>query len=287
LIAALQSGDGAWRAPKWTDQDLTCQTTAFCLLALSGATKRSDFGSQIEKATYWLCSAQAPDGSWTADGNPITKNPDLLTTTIARYAVAASTKNAGRHVSRASEFILSNQEPLGNWSVKPYWPSSGTSITIDSLEAVWSGVPPELSNDHLRMARDLLPKARLLLQSEDPADLRLGVIAIYHGLESLLYGCFSHLDIPFWKQGQTIGLRGSLTVFRDWRREHARGTTLRFEQQIRNLASLRDNLVHKSAAVNAESAVEVSRDVTKFVTTYSEELLPAGVPLASVWPGLN
>ena len=68
---------------------------------------------------------------------------------------------------------------------------------------------------------------------------------------------------------------------------HARGTTLRFEQQIRNLASLRDNLVHKSAAVNAESAVEVSRDVTKFVTTYSEELLPAGVPLASVWPGLN
>jgi hypothetical protein len=50
---------------------------------------------------------------------------------------------------------------------------------------------------------------------------------------------------------------------------------------------MRDNLVHKSAAVNAESAVEVSRDVIKFVTTYSEELLPAGVPLASVWPGLN
>jgi hypothetical protein len=288
LIATLQDADGAWRQPKWADRDLTCETTAFCLLALTRAASRSHSASQIERASNWLCGVQASHGGWSAEGNPpSTKSPDLLTTTIARQAIAMSTPNAHRHVSRASAFIMSHQGPLGCWETRPYWPSFSTAITIDSLEAVWCEVSPELSNDYLRMARDLLPKAHFLLLSDDPADLRLGVIGIYHGLESFLYGCFSHLDISFWKHGQTIGLRDSLTAFRDWRREHDLGTTLRYEQQIRHLASLRDNLVHRSAAVNKESAVEVNRDVMKFITTHADELLPSGIPLASVWPGLN
>jgi hypothetical protein len=58
-------------------------------------------------------------------------------------------------------------------------------------------------------------------------------------------------------------------------------TKAEIKEHQASVAGLRDNLVHKSAAAKKKSAVEVSRDVKKFVTTYSEKLLAAGVALAS------
>jgi hypothetical protein len=166
LISKLQSPDGSWSLPQWMhgNQDSTCEVTALCLLALARNRDRSPYDEHISKASAWLCSAQRHDGSWTSSGARHSKGePDLLTTAFAREALAISTQNFGKHVERATSYIVEEQQPLGNWTNQHFHAEFLTAIVVDCLIAEWPDVLPQFANEHLRMARELLPRGQRLL----------------------------------------------------------------------------------------------------------------------------
>jgi Prenyltransferase and squalene oxidase repeat len=291
-IAMLQSTNGSWpQSTRDGKADETGEATAMCLLALARVQNRSRYHDNLDRAANWLCGAQRSDGSWSADGRTSsTAASDLLVTATARHALIASLQDVGAHVARAETFLWSRQEPLGSWNQKP-WPTAFvTSTVITSLRAEWPDIPPSLTNNYLRAARELLPKAARLLNSADLADCRLGIIALYHGFEALLYGCFvqPHLMIPIWQTkqpAQTIGLREALGAFRDRNAPAgSSGPALRYEQQIRTLASLRDGIVHRSDDVSRTSAMDARRDAAAFVKAHAGDLLPPGLSVSAVWP---
>jgi hypothetical protein len=126
-----------------------------------------------------------------------------------------------------------------------------------------------------------------LLESSEPADWRLGIIAIYHGVEALIYGCFinPHLHLSIWQHrqnGQTIGLREALTALRE--RHSVSGHVLNYEQQLRTVASLLDGVIHRSDEVSNIAAIEALRDAAAFICANADDLLPPGVSIESIWP---
>ena len=293
LISHLQGTDGSWRVPHWAqgDHDLTCQTTAFCLLGLARSNNRALYEEQMRRASSWLCAAQANDGSWTASGGlRAADKPDLLTTVVSQEAIFMASQSFISNVERARGYILQCQEPLGDWNYPSFSPEFATALAVESFDVNWPDVLPHATNEHLRMAREFLPGGEHMLAGTDPADLRLGIIALYHGLEALLHGCFvqPHLNIPIWRQqGQTISLREALSAYREHIRSIKPTNSLQYEQQMRDLASLRDNIVHRSAKVTKSEALEAVRDASGFVRSHAGDLLPRDVAIGSIWPGIS
>lgn len=292
LISKLQGTDGSWSIPKWAqgNQDSTCEVTALCLLALASSHNRSRYDEHMSKAATWLCAGQRDDGGWTSSGSRYSsEESDFLTTALAREALAISTLEFSRNVDRAGFFLIEQQQPMGNWSHQHFSDEFVTAISVECLEAEWPDILPQFANEHLRMARELLPRGQRLLTSGDPSDFRLGIVSLYHGLEAFLYGCFvqSRLDIPIWRKGQTIGLRDALAAYSERKLNGTSNASIAYEQQIRHLASWRDAVVHRSAEVTQNAAREAIRDATSFVRAHAPELLPPGVTAASIWPGMN
>ena len=292
----MQERDGAWRLPardrRSDQQDHAAEATALCLVGLVRFQGRSRYGEQIEKAAVWLCNAQRNDGAWSVDGRADYEDePNLLTTAKARHALVASgLQDARGHIVRANAFLLSEQHPIGWWVQKPWWPNFVTTIVLESLATEWSDIPPNLINQYLRAARELLPRSQKLLESSEPSDWRLGIIALYHGVEALMYGCFinPHLQLSIWhpkQSGQTIGLREAITTFRERHSvSNSTGQVLKYEQQLRTVASLRDGVIHRSDEVSNIAATEALRDVAAFICTHADELLSPGVSIESIWP---
>src|SRR6202035_2817327 len=166
LISKLQSADGSWSLPQWMhgSQDSTCEVTALCLLALARNHDKSRYDEHIDRASAWLCSAQRHDGSWTSSGGRHSAaEPDLLTTAFAREALAISTQNFGKNIERAASYIIEAQQPLGNWTNQHFPIEFITAVFVDCLTAEWADVLPRFANEHLRMARELLPRGKRLL----------------------------------------------------------------------------------------------------------------------------
>jgi hypothetical protein len=66
----------------------------------------------------------------------------------------------------------------------------------------------------------------------------------------------------------------------------ATGPALRYEQQIRTLASLRDGIVHRSDDISRTSAMDACLDAAAFVKVHAGDLLPPGLSVSAVWPSI-
>jgi len=293
-LSTIQHADGCWRFDDtdWDDQNIL--NTALCLLVLYKFYKGRDLTERADRAATWLCLQQDPCGGWReSEVRSLSDEFDILTTAIARHALEMSgLPNWGGHVTRADAFLLSRQHPLGFWVQRPYWSQFVTSTVLMSVSVDHRSFPDSVENHHLKAARDFLTRGQELLETADTGNWPLGIVALYHGLEFLLYGCFVQLNpqISIWQLKQTsltIGLRDALTAFRAWLAGHdVAGPPMPFEQQIRGLASLRDGVVHRGDEISPAARDQALRDAQGFVTTHAKVLLPPEVPIEAIWPGM-
>jgi hypothetical protein len=153
-------------------------------------------------------------------------------------------------------------------------PLSTTSLTVQVIEYLEPGRQPEEDlSDYLIMARDFALRAQEVAFENNPNAWRLTIVIAFQSMEAFLYACLEHpsINVPIFEgnnRRHTIGLRKALRSLEE--RLQTTGVLSRNEPvprrgQIDRLAYLRDEVVHKGAAVSREDARRLTGQVDHFM----------------------
>jgi hypothetical protein len=182
-------------------------------------------------------------------------------------------------IQRAEAWVVSQQHPLGGWTFRGF---EQTFLLVLGVEAL-AGKPTSFHNvNHLlRLSREMLFKSLELLNQADTVDYQLAVIAAHNACEMFLYGYFLSLSPEeqyVQSNGQTIGLTQALGKLQERLREDGilpRTRTLPHRQQVQQLSTVRDGIVHRGAAVSGADARTHVEAAQRFISAHSEQLLGA------------
>lgn len=282
LVCQQQSAEGWW--PRLA-QDLRDEprpsfwTTALACVAIF-RTSRDD--SQLERAregTRWLAQQQQQSGAWKhapAD-DAYAQREELQTTLLACEAIKNLDPEGYRSsLANAKEWIRAKQEPSGIWEAEP--PLSSTSMTVQVIEQLEKRQPPlRRFSDYLSIARDFILRAQEVAFENNPNAWRLAIVIAFQAVEAFLYACLEHptLNVPIFEKksrNRTIGLRSALDKIEE--SLHAAGRLSQYDSvprrnQIDRLAYLRDEVVHKGAAVSREDARRLTNEADRFMDQLS------------------
>ena len=282
LLLAAQTANGAWLEdwrPEGTHPPSRWQQdTAAATMCAIGMQKLGDerHAAAARRAAVWVARNQNGLGFWELYG--ACENPSILATVTALEVIRRAGLNGMDEGLRKGErWIIAQQDPVGLWF------DNGNDHDFVSVAVCeyfrdarqFRPIPPGL----LRTARGFLRRAQELTIQPGPDAARLAVIAAFHAVEMFVYavGGEERLSLPiFEKSGDTVGLRPALALLRDKLRELGElksGAELRYTTQIKHLATLRDQVVHKGADVSQDIAVLRVESAAKFIEHYSQVLL--------------
>lgn len=194
VFLSTQTPRGCWEVRTAEEWACSNEATALCLLALTRF-QRTRSEEHRAKAAKFLCEFQESNGGWREHAQ--SKTPSIFTTALVIQALASSGLDfAKNHIERDKAFLMKQQHPLGAWRQRGLSDELLTVTVIESFAAEPLDILPTTANKFLRAARELMPRGQRLLESVEPGDWPLGVIGLYHGLESLLYGCFLFFSPP-------------------------------------------------------------------------------------------
>jgi hypothetical protein len=182
-----------------------------------------------------------------------------------------------RNILLAEQWVVSRQDTIGLWFEKGS-DAEFLSVVICEYFRDRDKFQP-LPQGLLTVTRGFLRRAEELALDPSSDAARLAVVSAFHGVEMFLYGIAADDRFTFdiyEKSGNTIGLRGALSQLRDRLREQgliSETSELRWITQMKAIASLRDQIVHKGHEVTSETAFRQVSEAVDFVIHYGEKLL--------------
>lgn len=251
--------------------------TALCAVALQKLGDDRHIAAAADSAR-WLAGVQEPVGFWSLVSHKGDSRPHVRTSILAAEAILrAGLKDVERDIQRAEQWVISQQDSIGLWFDKFDAPEFLSMVICEYFRDRSKFRPLPLG--HLTVARGFLRRAEELALDASSDAARLAVISGFHGVEMFLYGVAADeryfFDI-FERGGNTIGLREAMARLRDKLREIAaiKSTSdLRWAHQMKMVASLRDQIIHKGHEVTPTMALQHVNQASAFVTHYGEELL--------------
>jgi hypothetical protein len=289
LLPRWQNSAGWWPVEVWQEQPgqrgnsraelarvPSAEVTACALVALS---KLSDdrHSDQLQRGSQWLAQLQNDDGSWNDKELRGLRSPSLLATVVSSEALRRTGMPADHfQIARAEQWIIEQQHGLGFWEQRPYDPEFISSIILEYFRDI--PIYKTIDTSLLKLSRELFRKAEELVAEGGSASRRLGIISAFHSVELFLYGVFAdpNYNINYFKErsGDTIGLRDALASLEVYLKEkRGPATRLKWRQQMSDLASRRDQIVHKGHDIDASTASELMKMTRSFLSHYGHEFL--------------
>lgn len=266
-IYKCQNKEGFWIRhfdEKTPDFDLSANST-LCLIKFAQNRKYLDAGI---KGAKWLLANQNADGSWTSTLNKVSNEFITITAleSIIRGKIATQ-----RSIDRGTNWLLSQQSAFGGWDDVLL----DVSI-IDFIENITS-LKTELT-PYLKISKSYLNKSLELAQEDDMDCHRIAITTAFHGLEFFLYGLLSetNININIYKGKETIGFRFAKAKFQEYLQQIKKlksSERLHHSGELDNLAYLRDEIVHKAAAVDMSTTLHLINKSIDFMSKYSKEIL--------------
>ncbi len=248
------------------DIDLSADST-LCFLKFTQNKKYLDAGI---KGAKWLLENQNADGSWTST---ITQKPNAFITLIALESVVRSKIKAQRAIDNGIDWLMSQQTAFGGWDDILL-----NVAIIDFLENIKS-INTELT-PYLKISKSYLSKSLELAQEEEMDYHRIAITTAFHGLEFFLYGLLNETSINVKvydsKSNKTIGFRSAFSKLQEYLQQ---AKILNPNERLHNagdldsLAYIRDEIVHKAAAVDMENTLHSINKAIDFMSKYSKEIL--------------
>lgn len=251
--------------------------TALCAVALQKLGDDRHIAA-ASKAARWLATMQDPIGFWSITLPDGDSQPHVHTSILAAEAILrAGLEDAARDVTRAEQWIISQQDSIGLWFQKNHDPEALSFFVCEYFRNQNKFRP--LPHGHLTIAKGFLRRAEELALESSPDAARLSLISAFHGVEMFLYGIAADDRYSFEifeKAGNTIGLREAMTRLKNRLREIGAleaTSDLRWAHQMKMIASLRDQIVHKGHEVTQITARQHVDHASAFVAQYGEDLL--------------
>jgi hypothetical protein len=231
------------------------------------------------KAVEWLVATQHQDGYWQPYGHgaPVADAPSVLGVALAAEAIARSGRRGSqRMLTRATEWLVAQQDPRGIWSEPGLQPPF---LTVAVLEALSPGISPPSAG--LRAVRAMLRRSRQLAVEDSLEARQLSVIAAHAAVEAFTYALLEQpaINVKVWDGSRTIGLSAALPRLQESLLKAkllGRGETLARRNELERLIYFRNEVIHKGVGISAgelDGLIEAARE---FVTTYGEQVLGQG-----------
>jgi hypothetical protein len=151
-------------------------------------------------------------------------------------------------------------------------------MTVQVIEYLEGARPPFRNlGDYLVIARDFVLRAQEVAFENNPNAWRLSIVIAFQGMEAFLYACLEHptINVPIFEgnnRNRTIGLRKALYNIEEKLQSHGQlseDEPVPRRNQIDRLAYLRDEVVHKGAAVSREDARRLTEEAERFMNRLS------------------
>ena len=254
------------------------EVTALCLLALCSLSDDRHI-DQIKSASKWLAQEQKEAGHWADKEKENVPGGDVFTTLVALRALRRSGLPADHfQVRKGENWLLQSQHPLGFWEQRYFDPEFLSGAILEYWRDLSSLKPVDTSL--LRLARDFFRKAEELALEGGSSTRKLAIIAAFHSIEFFLYGVMSDVryNIDYFRESgsETIGFRVALGNLEKHLKDEgkiAAKARLRYRQQLNDLASRRDQIVHKGHDIDQQATSELLHAARSFITHYAREFL--------------
>jgi hypothetical protein len=287
-VVNAQHGDGSWHLMR-LDPPARGQgegrplavpdsrSTALLCASLLRASESERARHAADAGLRWLMGLQKPDGSW-ADTEGCTKESDFFITAVVIEAVGRTTlPGAERAIRSGQKWLLTKQEPDGNWCDDALpWPGPAV-LALEAFEA--DKRLARVRDDYASTSVGLISRAEQLAREDTPTARRLAVVAASHAVEMFLYSVLTLPSVnknPWASKTQTIGLHTALTTLQG----HLQATKiLKPSELIGHRAALeklqydRDQVVHKGANVSSQDCAAGVKAAQLFISKYSLQLL--------------
>ncbi len=185
-----------------------------------------------------------------------------------------------QHVlSKGDAWIVSQQDPIGEWHTEGWRESEITHLALDYLMRR-KEILPQVDGFFL-MARDFFRKAEELRFENGANNRRLFAIAVVHAIEMFLYGLFERredLGLSAYKDNgiETLGPREALGKLEAaLRRIGHLGAHQRLSRRdpLSSLIGKRDGIIHRAHEISDTELDEGIRQTRGFIEKIGEDLL--------------
>lgn len=278
MALTWQTIEGAWPNARPEIEKYSATTTALAVSCLQRYGHGTEWNEAIEQGIAWLLKNPNEQSGW---GNPKSlggvNDLNLATTVIVLDAMRRQGIPLEHQVIEMAELALINaQTPSGMWAdLRGYAPDYFTTLVLGYFQRREQRLSK--MNEAMILGRDLLFKARSLHNQQFTTDKILALIALYHGLEYILYGFLKeHGQEIRRNNGETIGLIEARNLFNQlakqsgWIRENS---SLPYSENISELKAKRDEVIHRMSQINSEAVDGFLMQVWAFVERFDYKVL--------------
>lgn len=223
--------------------------------------------NSVYSACDWLAAAQRKDGGWVHLGS--NKSDPLVTALILDALRRTDEDHYHRQIDNAEKFLLNRQRPDGLWDLRGRASETLNAIVAESL----LDLAPRFSKEagFADLAKEHFFIASEGADSDEIVGRQMSIIGLHMASEFFCYALHQALDPPepySNDQGKTVGLREALAALE--RRkvlagEIPEGGALPYRTQLRELANLRDEVVHKVKFPDKSDVKRHRDNVRKFM----------------------
>ena len=257
-----QNPAGYWNFGYGPDCKPNAMATASICVGIGGflGFSEDELRGSITRACDWLVSQQRADGGWTHFDK---KKSDVLVTALALDALRrCDCDHYNAEIERAENYLVQMQRADGLWNL----PGRSRNALVALIAECLLGLSPKFSDisQFSDLSRDHYFFAVESSSSDEGVARQLSLIGLQMAAEFFTYHLLSGFEPPepyFNDHGRTVGLREALALLE--KRLVAEGvlsagTILPYRTQLRELAIVRDEVVHK---VRLPSKSELRRHI--------------------------
>jgi hypothetical protein len=269
--------DDGGRHREWLPNDYT--TAAACLFLSLARSPQAREIAQLQ--ARYLLQRQHHEGYWRnrvqeeeTGEQPI---PDINATCLAIRALLRQEADIGDAATRAKDWLLSQQLPIGEWpDLHGAPPFDTTILVLDTLREIGAlQAARQKTCGYLRTAIDLCVRSRENLMQADPVSLQVAAILGFQAVELFAYSVLKtdEVDVSIFDGDATIGFRKALIRIEEHLRstgELQPGQVIRGRPRLENLRYIRGEVVHKGRHVSNSEAQEGVDIATDFIVNFCE-----------------
>jgi hypothetical protein len=200
----------------------------------------------------------------------MSESPPVLGAALGAEAIARSGRRRSQRIlTRATNWLLDEQDPRGLWKERGLQPPFLTAAVLQALQP--SNAPQAAG---LRAVHAMLRRSRQLAVEDGVEARQLSVIAAHAALEAFTYVLLDQptINVKAWDGARTIGLSAALAklqeaLVKSKQLERGKGLTRRNDLERRN------EVVHKGIGISSSVLDPLIQATREFVVTYEQQLL--------------
>lgn len=277
-VLTWQQPDGVWLDARSGGEQPCSDTTAYATACLAMYGDVDRWSDALDKAIQWLLENAHDSGGW---GRPDVKGGIRnlnITTTVAALEAMRLQGITSEHpaIDAAETALLAAQHATGVWvDTRGLGEDYLTPLVLRYFHR--RNQRPSNTSDATNIGRALILKGQFLATLDTHADRMVALIAFHHGLEYVLYGFLVEHDVEIRSaDGKTIGFREALGRFEKVAKEKlwvSAEKDLPRKTQLLELASKRDELVHRMGSVTRLQLDGFQRQVIDFIVRFDLQVL--------------